>query len=571
VSWEPLATSDPLPGDPGAIAGAAATLSLTAADLAGHAVTVAGIDPGSAFVGLAAERFDQMRLMSAVRLDAAGDRSAEAAAALLTWSAALAAAQEAGATALALAHRADDDRATARAGIDVRREFEAAASARADMLGTLFPGGRPDPEPWAGPDWDAALADAEADLATAESMLADAVAARDRDAATAATALSEATADDLTDTWLMSVIPWMGPTGGIGWLHRHDPTVQFLATSEGLVLNTAASWRYQAYVEAGIDPEAWAPDRGLEANDTTARAAWDYYRTLYESDPDRFQWAGLAWLAGATVYAGLQDLSVTTDALRSVAGDEEARDVLRGVLPDPVVDRLPTSRIHDVAEELDEIEAQMMGMQKQIFDDLAWQHVAYREGGLTTMAALTARDELAPRRFRTWRRLDADDDGTVADANRRLAYAEQHDVIGDDFTRLRKGHGVVGRGFTLATSAVAESPVPGGQPFREVVPYEVTARLDTPDRIPVVPDALDPWGNGVHVDTPDEVEAHLVDIPINDVSIFDNRWQWVEGDMLPAYERFVAAGGWADYADADFPAVARARRVVPDDVLAYRP
>ncbi|MBW3558049.1 MAG: hypothetical protein KY454_14030 [Actinobacteria bacterium] len=106
--------------------------------------------------------------------------------------------------------------------------------------------------------------------------------------------------------------------------------------------------------------------------------------------------------------------------------------------------------------------------------------------------------------------------------------------------------------MALGMSVVAESPIPGGRPFREVVPYEVG--LNTPDRIPVVPgwlvpdrvpytDVRIPGGEGVHVDTPDQIRVGL---PINNVSIFEKRWQWIRDDMYPAWVRLVGSGAAGD-------------------------
>jgi hypothetical protein len=478
-----------------------------------------------------------------------------------------------------LAQQADDDRATARAGLAERDAFDA-AEARARGLAAVFPGLAPRTAgPWPGPDWAAALATSEADLEEARAMLDEAVAARDRDAATAEAALADASGDGLDDTWWqLQVIPLLEARFAALGVER-PAYLQFVRTEAGLVLNTPAGWRYQAYAEAGIDPEAWEPARGLEANDETARAAWDYYRTLYLSDPERYEWAGLAWFAGATVYAGVQDLSVTTDALRRASDLDGAREVLGRLYPAARVELLLAgASLPEVVEDLEQVEADMMGMQRQIFDDIAWQHVAFREGGLEAMEGVFAVGFIGRREVGVWRDLDRGRPEAVARANRNLAYVEQHDVIADDFTRLRTGRGVVGHAFTLATSAVAASPVPGGRPFREVVPYEVT--VDTPDRLAVVPDRLVPdrvpgtgWrvpgGDGVDVDLPDR--AHLTDLPLNDVSIFRNRWAWITDDMLPAYRRFLDRHGWDDYAHTPLVDVARDRRVVDDDLLEYRP
>jgi hypothetical protein len=484
VTWEPLAEADPLPGDLDALAGAASTLSLTAADLAAHALTVGGVDAGPAFVGLAAEQFVALRDRTAEQLGLAGERCCASAEAVLVWSAALAEAQALGRAALRLAQQAGDDRAVARAGVTEREAFEAAAAARARGMAAVFPGLAHRPaDPWPGPDWASALATAEADLEEARALLDEALAARDRDAATDESALADSSGDGLGDTWWqLHVTPLI--EGRLAALGVEPPThLQFVRTDAGLVLNTPAGWRYQAYAEAGIDADAWAPARGLDANDETARAAWDDYRTLYLSDPERYEWAGLAWFAGATVYAGVQDLSVTTDALRTVDDLDEGRQLLGRLYPPAQVDLLLAgATLPEVVDDLDQIEADMMGMQRQTFDDIAWRHVAFREGGLQAMEGAFAFGYLGRREVGVWRDIDRGRPQSVARANRNLAYVEQHDVIGDDFTRLRTGRGIVGHAFTLATSAVAASPVPGGRPFREVVPYEVA--LDMPGSAP---------------------------------------------------------------------------------------
>ena len=579
MTWEPLADADPLPGDPDALAGVASTLGLTGSDLATHALTVGGVDAGPAFVGLAADQFVALRDRTAEQLGLAGERCAASSEALLVWSAALADAQGLGRAALRLAQQADDDRASARAGLSEREAFDA-PEAPATGLAAAFPGLAPGPAgPWTGPDWAAAVATAEADLEEARALLDEAVAARDRDAATAEAALADASGDGLGDTWWqLHVVPLVEER--LAAVGVRPPThLQFVRTEAGLVLNTPAGWRYQSYAEAGIDPEAWVPARGLEANDQPARAAWDYYRTLYLSDPERYEWAGLAWFAGATVYAGVQDLSVTTDALRQASDLDEARELLGRLYPAGRVELLLAgATLPEVVDGLEQVEADMMGMQRQVFDDIAWQHVAFREGGLEAMEGVFAVGFVGRREVGVWRDIDRGRPEAVARANRNLAYVEQHDVIGDDFTRLRTGRGVVGHAFTLATSAVAASPVPGGRAFREVVPYEVA--VDTPDRLAVVPDRLVPdrvpgtgWrvpgGDGVAVDLPDE--AHLADLPVNDVSLFRNRWAWITDDMLPAYRRFLARHGWDDYAHTPLVDIARDRRVVDDDLLEYRP
>lgn len=117
-----------------------------------------------------------------------------------------------------------------------------------------------------------------------------------------------------------------------------------------------------------------------------------------------------------------------------------------------------------------------------------------------------------------------------------------------------------------------------------MVPNTVGVTVDLPDRIPVIPPippvAVPDWlpgpgfgfpgSDGVYIDTPDEVSVE-VDLMVNNVSIFDNRWTWITEDMLPAYDAFLAGDGFADLADTSLADLARPRRVVPDSVLPYDP
>lgn len=583
MSWEPLAGPDPLPGSPEVVLGASTLLGELGAALEGHAATVSAVDPGS-WDGLAGERFVAMRDESGPRLVAAAARCSAAAEVLFDWSGTLAEAQVQGTDALRIAVPAEADRVAAVRGLVARAAFEAGARADAAAISADPTAAPVVPEAWTGPDWAGVLAEAEADLDRARDMLADAVRRRDEGARQARAGLAAAADDDLGDPW--SWLP-MGLRGLLGGLFggAGTSTLQFVVTDRGLVLNTTESWRHQAYLEAGIDGDTWDPTLGLGANDANARAAWEYYRTLYESDPERYQWAGLAFLAGATVYAGVQDLSVVRDAIRDGADAAQVVQHLAPLLPAHAVEALIAEYgLDGLAGQLDDVEATYMDMQRQIFDDIAWQHVAYRDGGLAAMESLAEGGDLRDDGYlEVWRNLDTGDPALVGYANERLAFIEQHDVIGDDFDELRNRNPVTWA-VTMGMSLVAESPVPGGDPFREVVPSTVGVTVDLPDRVPVIPPippvAVPDWfpgpgfgfpGNdGVYIDTPDDATVE-VDLPVNNVSIFDNRWTWITEDMLPAYDAFLAGDGFADLEGTSLAELARGRRVVPDSVLPYDP
>jgi hypothetical protein len=55
----------------------------------------------------------------------------------------------------------------------------------------------------------------------------------------------------------------------------------------------------------GDGGEGWDPTLGWRANRDRVLLLYDYYRDLFERDPERFLWAGLARLAGGAVVSGL--------------------------------------------------------------------------------------------------------------------------------------------------------------------------------------------------------------------------------------------------------------------------
>ncbi|HEV2070776.1 MAG TPA: hypothetical protein VGR26_13365 [Acidimicrobiales bacterium] len=589
MGWEPLAASDPVPGDPGALRATAEHLELLGEALVAQAGRVKRIDPGECWVGLAAERFGDHRDEVPPALESAATRCFDAAAALKRYAPRLEEAQELAAEALRRARAASADMAEADQGVDAMARHDTTARRHADEWNAAHADAPPHPpDLWSGPDWPALLAGAEADLEAARRLLDEAVEVRDRAATTAVADIEAARADDLLDPWFTAGASWVQALFGWFWSRPGPGELSFVVTGAGLVLNTVESWQHEALRSAGIDPDAWDPARGLAANDAPVQAAWELYARLYADNPDQFLWAGMAKLAGATFYAGFQDLHVLRRAIEDgTLTAEQVEEVLEKLypgLPDPVVRRLVDLGADDLAGlagELRYVETTFLRMQRNIFDDLAWQHVAYQEGGIDALLALNAERVLKDEHLRAWRHIDSGDTGGVQWGNLRLLRYEQDQIIGDDYDAIRN-HSEATWLLTLGMSVVAESPIPGGRPFREVVPYEVKPTVNTPDRIPVVPDRLVPdrvpftdvpvpGGGGVSIDTPDEVSVKLGDLPLNNVSIFEKRWQWIERDMYPAWVRLVSSGAAGDLVATPIGDLAAERRTIPDSWLRYEP
>ena len=99
-------------------------------------------------------------------------------------------------------------------------------------------------------------------------------------------------------------------------------------------------------------------------------------------------------------------------------------------------------------------------------------------------------------------------------------------------------------------------------------PANVVPDWAVPDRIPGT-EVRVPGGGGIYVDTTDEVAIHVIDLPINNVSVFDQRWQWIEQDMYPAWLRLHETGASAPLVATPIDDLAAGQRNIPDWLLPY--
>ncbi len=256
----------------------------------------------------------------------------------------------------------------------------------------------------------------------------------------------------------------------------------------------------QSFIDAGIDPSLWDPSQGLRANDAIVQAVYAYYQHLWDQNHD-LQWAGMAKLAGATVYGGMQDLYVLSQLPRD-------RLVQLATEGSPLAQVALAVGTH----ELTYFEDTFLKMQKDIFLDLAWQHTAYVHGGQDAIDALNREGDLTGDNYLAWQDITSGDPGKIAFGNMLLLHREQYDVIQSTYDQLRSHGGIEGRIFTDFLSENAQSPIPGGKPFKDVV--------------------------GIHVDI-FHIGPLTVGWETGDVTRFPDRWKWISTDMLPRYHQLL--------------------------------
>jgi hypothetical protein len=247
------------------------------------------------------------------------------------------------------------------------------------------------------------------------------------------------------------------------------------------------AWTDKALAAAGIKAADWQPTAKFRKNQQTFEKVYRYYASLYQGD-NRLKWAAMAKLAGGEVFRGFRDQIVPA---------EKFGEALSGTNPQSgkftVLD-LVGAGYEIYAGSLDIL---LLQMQKAIFMDLAWQHQAYREGGIKALAAANARGELTNDLFAAWQEIDSGDLRRVNTGNMALLRREQYHVL-----QGAGAGGFYGRIQDIPDSDMipktmseeARSPIPGGRPFAEVVPG-------------------------------------------GDITKFEDRWKWLEADMIPAFEK----------------------------------
>jgi hypothetical protein len=226
---------------------------------------------------------------------------------------------------------------------------------------------------------------------------------------------------------------------------------------------TVAEWQQKAMAAAGIDPGKWDPSKGFEANRENIKKVYALYAQWFLDNPE-LKWAGMAKLAGGSVYAGLENLIKERPSYG-------LRDIVVPIL------------IYDKGKRVQ--------MQKNIFMDMAWQHQAYVEGGLSALGSAYARGDLSAAEYEAWTKIASGDAKQVWAGNHYLLLREQSEILPPDYERINDMWG----GGTIASqiSDNTQSPIPGGASFRSLYPD-------------------------------------------GDVTDLGNRWRWIEDHMLPEYK-----------------------------------
>ncbi|MEQ6901724.1 hypothetical protein [Nocardioides sp. YIM 152588] len=312
-------------------------------------------------------------------------------------------------------------------------------------------------------------------------------------------------------------------------------------------------WLARSTEAAGIKLARWNPHTTVRANRSNLVKSYRYYED-FQLEHRELQWAGMAGQVGADFGGGLEDFELATNLLDwsrlstlvnrlvkkvAAAAGQDAVDQLPEGLP-AVVNGFKTIRPADFRWFL----SQVLIMQKNIFGDLMPLHTAYvADGGTLTSVeemidaglyddvdtfAGTGTDEDEDGNgvhdmLDTWRviatgwdGISAAEAGPIAAANKELLRREQYDVINTQWDGARAYKGDIGEGLTYLMTIIAHPSIAGVLPPREANPV-VVEKKRADGRTVVVTLPLPDWN----------------------WSVFDERWSWIEAQLLPKYADMV--------------------------------
>jgi len=249
----------------------------------------------------------------------------------------------------------------------------------------------------------------------------------------------------------------------------------------GTNTNTAAYWRCKTYEEAGIYD--WDLSKDLEFNKHTAVNVYTYYGKLYEQSEGKFYWAALGRIVGKDFFGAFRDLHIVrrdieNDRLNINDIHKIFETILKGAnLPATVqvtinklLDFLLEENPQNIAKELRFIEDKLLSMQKEIFDDIAWQHRAYIEGGISLVDNILANDseiqrELTNEQIKRLRDAWQDfNNNRLVEGVIKMAHHEQRIIIQDDWTEIWD-RSKLNKVIVTIMSLVSPSPVENGKSF----------------------------------------------------------------------------------------------------------
>lgn len=284
---------------------------------------------------------------------------------------------------------------------------------------------------------------------------------------------------------------------------------------------------------AGIDLKSWNPRAGVSANRVNLERSYQFYKNL-QLNHRELQWAGMGGLVGADFGGGLLDFELATNVYEFARLAPVAHAIVtetnRAFGP-VFINKLPKglralARVGATITpaDLKHVQGAILVMQKNIFTDLMPMHRAYVTGGLPALREMHAAGLFPDDIMTAWENVATKTPDGIAAGNARLLRREQGDVINKQWDAVRAYKGDVGEAMTYASTLAGSPSVAGVPPLRSYKPLQLKGKL-VDGRTAVVTVPLPSWN----------------------WSVFDERWDYINHELLPKY-RFQVENRWPELA-----------------------
>lgn len=210
------------------------------------------------------------------------------------------------------------------------------------------------------------------------------------------------------------------------------------------------------------------------------------YADLYKSDPATFKWAGMAAFASCEVGKAI----------------EQAKDAQSSGL------KLLGSTISGV--DVQKLEKMLKAGNEAVYDDIAWQHLAYQMCGLAEIQKAYDDGQITDDVLQAWRKIDEG----KSDCQTDFAATPQSIWEGNEMLLKYEQREILQKQVYDKDPALWKNA--------STPPASIYQGIDSP--IPGDPTSF---------------QSNHPDMSIGD---FDNRWDWIENSMLPAWQKLDATG-----------------------------
>ena len=262
-----------------------------------------------------------------------------------------------------------------------------------------------------------------------------------------------------------------------------------------------ASYEARAYAALGLDRHEFETMDPIQRNNHINAA----YAKMYLSEPETYKWAGMA----------------------AMASDKAGTGMLQSYMLELAAESKPVEKLGHLASAPDGAEVRRLLAKGNagIFNDMYWQHLAFQQGGVEELERGAKEGSVTPGHLEGWRQLAAAKQARAAAeksgdqaalsaaekqiwaANKALLHGEQkhvQDVAYAESPESRSAFRFLSSPFNVLD---VSSPIPGGTNFDDNRDWK--------------PGSDKSW------------------VPFSDdIGDFDQRWGWVEEQMLPEYMAF---------------------------------